>query len=280
MNPLKTGSDEETTINWINRMVFKEKDINKILDEVAKGIKDFGPIRQNEMIKLDNIAKNKNLPLGMLISFRNILSSQKNIDAKKNISKNFHKIKDDYLNLIKENRLNIPAFFSKYKIPPLAILKILQNNNINVSKEFFNYAKNNDFENPEFFRKILFHSDKFEEILIGWIRKNFPKIKFKTQNELAKEQKEMYGRPLVTPDILFDEPILFKISNPDGSQYEQLVRWIDAKNYTLVNLPFIIQSITRQSEKYNNQFGPGALIFNYGFVDNIKVPNTAILSFN
>jgi hypothetical protein len=94
-------------------------------------------------------------------------------------------------------------------------------------------------------------------------------VKFKTQEDLMIEQEKEYGRSMWTPDFLLEEPI--EING-------HLIYWIDAKNYLLTNVPFIVDSLTKKSAKYVEHFGPGALIFHYGFVDSVKIPDVVLLS--
>lgn len=272
----KTGSGENSkTINWENKLIFPEISILELLDKVEKLIPDFGPIRKTEMTELINLSKIEKYPPGMLISIRNILSTKRAIESKKNISNYIQKIKFEY-GKIKSGNLSISDYFKEIPLPPLTILKILNQNNIKVSPVFFNWCKNNDFEEAETFKKILKKSNEFEEILIDWLKKKYPKISFQTQQELYTKQKEKYKKAIATPDILFDEPVIFKISGPNWEQ-TQLIRWLDAKNYTLFNVDFLVKHIRHQSEKYNNLYGPGALVFRYGYTERIQFQNTIIL---
>lgn len=270
----------EMTVEWTNKLVFKEEEINNIIQKIESNMHRFGPIRQSEMKKLINLSKIEKLPAGLFISIRNILSSQRAMNAMINMSKYRNQIKNDYKDISEKPRPNIAGFYNKYPLPPIQILKVIQEDNKDIPKSFTDYAYNNDFENPESFKKILQHSDLFEEELIKWFKDKYPKIQFKTQNELKEEQTAQFGRPMITPDILFLEPVLFKITNPDGTQFDQLIRWIDAKNFTLVDIPITIRSVKKQADKYFNKFGPGALVFNYGFTEGISILNTTILSFN
>ena len=82
------------------------------------------------------------------------------------------------------------------------------------------------------------------------------KIKFKTEKILIKEQTEKYGRPILTPDFLILNELF--INN-------KKINWIDAKNYFGANTILIKKTINNQINKYNKEFGPGAIIFNLGY---------------
>ena len=62
------------------------------------------------------------------------------------------------------------------------------------------------------------------------------------------------------------------------------INWIDAKNYYGANTTLIKKTIKKQMDKYNKEFGSGAIIFNLGyssalnnFIDNNKI---ILISFN
>lgn len=75
-------------------------------------------------------------------------------------------------------------------------------------------------------------------------------IKFKTEDEIRKKPGV-----LLTPDFLLDEPVLIN---------GKLVCWIDAKNYLAYPNKLVDRSLTKQAEKYNRAFGPGAMVFSGG----------------
>ncbi len=90
---------------------------------------------------------------------------------------------------------------------------------------------------------------------------------FKTEVEIKNA-----GEITATPDILFDEPIILEL---DGTNHE--IRWMDAKNYILIDVPFIIKSLHKQAAKYNTIYGLGAFVFHYGFDASIKIPGAVLL---
>ena len=72
-------------------------------------------------------------------------------------------------------------------------------------------------------------------------------LDFYSEKELREKKS------LLTPDYLIkDPPVLFR-----GKE----VFWLDAKNYPLYNNRTVIRGLIKQAKKYNEAFGPGAMIF-------------------
>ena len=65
------------------------------------------------------------------------------------------------------------------------------------------------------------------------------KVRFKTQEDLTKEQMEKYGRPINTPDFLILSD--FYINN-------KKINWIDAKNFYGANT-FLIKKKLENRQK-------------------------------
>jgi hypothetical protein len=96
-------------------------------------------------------------------------------------------------------------------------------------------------------------------------------IKYKTQNELCKEQIKTHGRAFSTPDFLIESELFIN---------EQLVKWIDAKNFFGSNISFVKKKITDQTEKYIKNYGKGSIIFSLGFNESYSNTNILFLSWN
>lgn len=83
----------------------------------------------------------------------------------------------------------------------------------------------------------------------------------KTQLELALEQTALHGRPVTTPDILFTPPITI-----NGKS----VAWIDYKAYAGVPDTYIARKIKAQVGRYKREYGDGAIVFRYGYVQGMQ----------
>lgn len=277
-----SGASENSSSNvivWNNKKSYSLNEIINIIESIEKNISKFKPLESSELNKLKQYAKKNKMPIGQLISLRHIIATQNSINANININQYYEPIKKYYISNI--NKLNnskeIYQFLNNYPVPPLKIISILKDNNLKISSELQNIAEKNDSENTTTYKQILIDSNLFENKLVKWIHETYPNIKFKTQEELVKEQTTKFGKPFSTPDILFNEPILIKVKTNENEEITQLIRWIDAKNYTLVKIPFIMQSIHKQADKYLKNYGPGALAFHYGKVNDIHIPNILML---
>jgi hypothetical protein len=134
----------------------------------------------------------------------------------------------------------------------------------------------NDSENPTTFKMLFQKSREYELEVERLLRRT--DIQFKTQENLVKEQTELYGRPIITPDFLFLEPVMVIVTHPDGSVTDHRVNWIDVKNYMFMGADFITRSLKEQASKYVKEFGEGAFLFHYGFVNSISIPGTIMLA--
>lgn len=110
--------------------------------------------------------------------------------------------------------------------------------------------------------KILASSNKFEIEISNILVSN--SIKFKTQEQLKKNS------PTNTPDFLI-------LSDLEINGIK--INWIDAKNYYGTNSNFLKKSIEKQTSKYINTWGSGALIFSLGFSSKLYFENILLIDF-
>lgn len=108
-------------------------------------------------------------------------------------------------------------------------------------------------------------SREFEIDLENYLTDN--KISYITEQQLKNDKK--YN---CTPDILFIKPVDIVYQ---GKTYT--IYWIDAKNYVLIDTPFLTDKLQKQADKYTKCFGFGAFIFKYGYDVSIELINVLIL---
>ncbi len=89
-----------------------------------------------------------------------------------------------------------------------------------------------------------------------------------TEEELKQHQRNNYGMAILTPDVLFETPVII-----NGRE----VNWIDFKYYMGRPEGIMYKSNVAQAEKYNHSFGPGAVCYQFSFIEGMKIPNTLIL---
>ena len=98
---------------------------------------------------------------------------------------------------------------------------------------------------------------KFEQLLEERLKEN--KINFENEQQqkqrMLMQQKNLQGP---TPDFLLKTPI--RINNTD-------VHWIECKNYYGTTIPKLVNRLgfIRAALKYKAAFGPGLMIFGFGF---------------
>jgi hypothetical protein len=282
-----TGGSDILTMAWINSQEYTPEETDGFIRTIRKYSHGFSPLSQEKLSDMRAEIDNK-WSDEQIIATWHLFATQQSLRAEHRLNS----IPKSILSTI--NHQNLLHFAHKYNVPPLALVKrVLEaqgNTKATVDKWLNNPStttdKNthemivlgweNDSENPTTI-KILFNKSREYEIEVEeMLRKTG--IPFKTQEELVKEQIEIYGRPVITPDFLFLEPVIIIVNHPDGSVTDHIVHWIDVKNYMLLGTSFITKSIKNQAEKYVKEFGEGCLMFNYGFVNSVEIPGTVILS--
>lgn len=154
----------------------------------------------------------------------------------------------------KENEEKNPIILSKkLNYSPFSIAKMI------------NYPKLEEIKiqdylfNSEKIQSSAKNANNFEKIVEEILKKKG--IKYKTQEMLAKQQKEKYGRAVSTPDFELDHPVY---------------KWIDAKNfYGTDNLKFFWKKIREQIKKYP---GEGILVFSLGHRIGLNKVDNAIVT--
>lgn len=247
---------------------------------------DFINLRQ----KLGNTA----IQLSQLVSLRNILSIQENMNASRqppNMNDYFatcdldHRTKVLHNSSADQRHLEIVQHACRlFAMPPMHVLfKYMSHRGLHYKKVRENNPSEyllvvdwaNVTDSNSYLHKISNHTagELFERSLERHLR-NLG-LKFRTQEDLVAEQRQLpEGRAFATPDILFDHPVQIVVND-----CKHMITWIDAKNYIYApicsdlnrintdryRLSFIDESIVKQNIKYNKHFGPGAFVFAYGW---------------
>lgn len=239
--------------------------LNKKAPECYSKLSDEESNFLKKEIILNPLLKKYDISIEQIKSIRSAYVKNKMVKNHFSLVKNTNKIINDY-----NDHNSILKISKKYDGSPLNIMRIilLKNNSKEKVKKMFNnpellndydlkqfvIAKNNDdfaLINQD---DILEKANLFEKKIEGILKKN--KIKYKTQEDLVKEQIKLYGKPINTPDFLIETDI--KIN-------DKVIKWIDAKNFYGSNIKFVKSKIEEQTKKYINEYGPGCIIFNLGF---------------
>lgn len=99
-------------------------------------------------------------------------------------------------------------------------------------------------------------ADRFENLLEAYL--SGIGARFQKEAELKREQKELFGVSILTPDFLLLEPLRI-----NGS----LVHWIDAKNIYLCDNDNLGKNMSKKTTRYTENFGPGAIVCSLGYCD-------------
>lgn len=221
------------------------------------------------------------IPMECALSIRSVVLKDKVIRGYSKMNHMIGRISVDY------NNKNIVELSKKYDFPPLNLLRgillfrgfepsavydvftgkkpaatILKGRNL----EQYKLALRNDAEASFNQSEIARIAAENERAVVKWFADNG--ISMKTQNELVAEQVKEYGRAVATPDILFTEPVYI-----NGVR----THWLDYKDYTATEIPFIFNSNVDQSARYVEKWGPGVLCYRY-VVGNVSIPNVQCLS--
>lgn len=265
-------------LHWTNEKIYDWGTILNRIKFVNKNMQGLLPLYPKELSRLKIYAEKNDIDLQELISMRNQLKTQKEINRSRIYDKNVDRVKRGFSKLVDLigstpdwTEQYVRSYFKIMAMPTHLIIKTISTTDDfrklsgEQIKQFYEIQADTISNSKE--SKI--QSELFERSLENYIR-NLG-IKFKTESDIHREHgKDM--EHYLTPDILFDDIVELII---DGDSYP--IKWMDAKNYSLIKVPFILKSLHKQSKKYNRAFGPGAFIFHYGFEDDIQIPNTQIL---
>lgn len=265
------------------------KIINQIPDNIEKYIirkmnkkspESFGPISEKEINYVKTRVKNK----FNLIIDSNIISSIKSAYMKNYIIITHYKLNKYKLKLMEKylQKKGILKLSKKYDLSPMTIMRyVLETKykkkikdlipNLSRLTQFdqtqFKIAEKSDIYNRIEQSETTIESIKFEKQIENILVKH--NIKFQTQEELALEQIKIYGYATNTPDFLIKSNLI--INNHQ-------IKWIDAKNFYGSNIDFVKKKINKQIIKYVNSYGPGCIIFKYGFNSELEFNQTLIMS--
>jgi hypothetical protein len=240
---------------------------------------NFGKISDDELTNIQQKVFNK---FNQLINLH-IIASIKSAYMKESIIKHHHRLNKysvDILNNYKST--NILELSSKFNLSPMTIirfifdkkykkkLKQLINNNELSSYDRLQYdiASHNDIYANLDQTDLSIESFKFEKLIETYLIAN--NIKYKTQEDLSREQIIQHGTAINTPDFSIESE--FIINN-------HKINWIDAKNFYGSNNKFIIGKIKKQIHKYIIKYGTGCIIFNHGFNSKLKFEHVIILDY-
>ena len=246
---------------------------------------NYKKLNDKQIYKLNKyITKKKlNLDIRDILSIR---SSYMTMKIMKNSNRMKYLIKKIYK--LYEKNISLKILSKKYDLPPIPLIKNIfhkKKYSKDTIKSFFygknlhklnsfdinqlNFAIENDIFNKVVQTSQIENSENFEIEVGDFLKKH--NIKFKTQEELVKDQTELYGRPINTPDFLILSD--FYINN-------KKINWIDAKNFYGANTYLIKKKTKKQVYKYINEYGFGSIFFSLNFSEKLNFDNVLLVNFN
>ena len=261
-----------------------EKEIIKLINKKAPVCYKKLSDRESKYLEkkiINNVKYAKyNINLEQIQSIRSFYIKNKMIKKHPYLLSNTQNILKDYA-----EKKNILLISKKYDGSPLNIMRIIltQTNSKKKIKKLFNkpelldeydykqfeIAKNNDDFALINQYEIQKQAEEFETHIEEVLKRMG--VKYKTQNQLSKEQIESCGIAFSTPDFLIESEL--KIN-------EHIIKWIDAKNFFGSNVSFMKTKIIDQTKKYIKNYGNGSIIFSLGFNESYYNSNILFLSWD
>ena len=262
---------------------------NIIPDEIEKFIikninknapESYSQITDSELDKIGN----KVLETYKLNINKHIIASIKSAYMKNFIIKNYFTLnKNSKAILDGYSKDGVLKLSSKFNLSPMTIIRfvfdslyhtklkeLLKSEKLSTyDQEQFELAEKNDIyvtlDQVEQGEQSIIFEKQIEEFLIK------TNVEYKTQEQLTIEQKAKYGKAINTPDFLITSELIIN---------SKKINWIDAKNFYGSNIDFMVSKIKKQIKKYLDTYGPGCLIFNYGYNSKLAFNNVLILDYD
>lgn len=262
-------------ITWEDHAPYNSEDVRKMLEFIDNNIEGLLPLYPREKKRIVHYAEENNININVLLSMRNQVCG----DKEYMLGGKFDRFRDKCIEKFNvllskidgsndEIWKNIINFYASIKIPPRVILDYIKDTDeyANLDEKVIELLSKPINDRLETDRNVKDKSAQFEEDFDKWLSES--RIKYKTEKDIKVEEIHH-----LTPDFLFDVPIVIKQGN---STYD--INWIDVKNYFLCDIKMLVKGLKKQMLKYNEAFGQGAFVFHYGFDPSVDIPNVLILN--
>ena len=239
---------------------------------------DFGWLTDDRVDEIAAALENENMTLEQALSLRSALLQQKTVYS-------HHKLRSKGKELARQYRegASIVDLSKKYDFPPVNVFRVVLES-MGWSKKRIKESlrhpssmkqrEREEFEAAEAVDRVSsvdqsetqVKADLFEDILADWFEQQG--IRLRRQPEMVKEQSELLGRPVRTPDLLFLDHVYIN---------DQPVAWIDAKHFYGSDVDFQRKKMKKQMNRYIEEWGSGAIMFRHGFSQNLYLPGVLML---
>ena len=239
---------------------------------------DFGWLTDERVDEMAAALEDENMTLEQALSLRSALLQQKTVYS-------HHKLRSKGKELARQYRegASIVDLSKKYDFPPVNVFRVVLES-MGWSKKRIKESlrhpssmkqrEREEFEAAEAVDRVSsvdqsetqVKADLFEDILADWFEQQG--IRLRRQPEMVKEQSELLGRPVRTPDLLFLDHVYIN---------DQPVAWIDAKHFYGSDVDFQRKKMKKQMNRYIEEWGSGAIMFRHGFSENLYLPGVLML---
>lgn len=255
-------------LQWSSSSISLKDEIDMKYKLLIKG--HFGSLTQDETHDLAHFIQTSSsaMTLNQAISLRSNLLQQKAVQCHHTLVQNTTQLVSMY-----KAGDSIVSLSKHFDAPPLNVLRVvlqgLKYSKDQIRKGFrdpenslepreraeLKEAQKGDSVASVDQEKIHAAAEAFEDCIAEFLQKQG--IQFVRQNQLAKEQRELFGRVVLTPDFLILDDLEI-----NGKK----VRWIDAKAYYgAILAKFFVEKTCKQMRGYIQQWGAGAIVFSQGF---------------
>lgn len=273
-------------ITWTNKPI--DVEVYKHIHKWVRSSTDYSQFNAKKIMRLRAFVNDLNNTYGSDVTIECAISIR-NIILKDKIIKGYSRMNSRIINISQQYKkgTEIMQLSHEHDFPPLNLLRgIFLHGGYKASEVYavfankedpqkllhgrdlsqYKIALSNDAESTFNIQKVAKIGADNEESFVKFFQD--AGIGLKTQDELTREQIEQHGRAVVTPDILFTSRVF--INNIE-------VKWIDYKDYVGTTIHFLYSSNAEQANRYVTKWGPGALCYHHGFINDLKIPSTMLL---
>jgi len=239
---------------------------------------EFGWLEDARVAEIEGQVRGENITLDQALSLRSALLQQKTVYS-------HHRLRSKGKELARRYREgeSVVELSKIYDFPPMNVFRVVLEamgwSKNTIKEKLRNPSTLKERERQEFEAaeaadrvsnvdqgETQLKADLFEDILADWFEAKG--IRLRRQPEMVKEQSELLGRPVRTPDLLFLDHVYIN---------GEPVAWIDAKHFYGADVEFQRKKMKKQMDRYIEEWGSGAIMFRHGFCANLFLPGVLML---
>ncbi|KAE8906173.1 hypothetical protein PF005_g5158 [Phytophthora fragariae] len=258
--------------------------IPQVLETQAAGLllqqETFRRLKRQQVNHIDELLQMLPITTNMTINLRKQL-------LRMSLLVNTHRVRRDRATICKEydSGRSLIELSTVHNYPPVSLMRVILRakgkNQVEIKNSLAKPAEKLSKRDQHELRKAIeydsihksdpfigapkYNADSLERAIEHFLKAKG--IRLKTQAELCTEQIETHGRRVISPDILFLDPVVI-----NGVP----IRWIDAKNYYGAHI-VSKRLISTQLANYVKEWGPGAIVFGMGYSDMFSLPGVVCL---